>query len=97
SNNAGDVYVSLSTGSKFTEDNQKWHDYFGLDDERPAVGDFNGDGKDDIVTFVTGTEGQVYVSLSTGDSFVEDNDLWGSGICQDSDSFLNPCNKIPGI
>ncbi|NHD18792.1 trypsin-like serine protease, partial [Actinopolyspora sp. BKK2] len=74
SNNAGDVYVSLSTGSKFTEDNQKWHDYFGLDDERPAVGDFNGDGKDDIVTFVgndSNNAGDVYVSLSTGSKFTE--------------------------
>ena len=29
-----------------------WHDFFALDGELPMVGDFNGDGKDDIVTFV---------------------------------------------
>jgi hypothetical protein len=53
---------------------EKWHGYFSLDGEVPAVGDFNGDGKDDIATFVGDTKtgsgrGDVYVSLSTGSGF----------------------------
>ncbi|WP_175530028.1 FG-GAP-like repeat-containing protein [Actinopolyspora lacussalsi] len=69
STNPEDVFVSLSTGSGFTEDNQKWHDYFSLEGERPTVGDFNGDGKDDIVTFMNDAEGGAYVALSAGDTF----------------------------
>ncbi|MEU4250802.1 VCBS repeat-containing protein [Amycolatopsis sp. NPDC026612] len=65
---AGDVYVSLSDGTKFGT-SALWHDYFGIADEVPATGDFNGDGKDDIATFVRGTAGDVYVSLSTGAKF----------------------------
>jgi hypothetical protein len=69
----GDVYVALSTGSSFGA-GQKWHEYFCIGNEIPAVGDVNGDGKDDIVTFIrdtkTGTgQGDVYVALSTGSSF----------------------------
>ncbi|WP_410588436.1 FG-GAP-like repeat-containing protein [Amycolatopsis sp. lyj-23] len=65
----GDVYVALSDGAKFVGNEQKWHDYFGIAAEIPAVGDFNGDGKDDIATFVRGTVGDVYVSLSDGTKF----------------------------
>ncbi|WP_181188361.1 FG-GAP-like repeat-containing protein [Actinopolyspora mortivallis] len=145
-NNPNDVYVSLSTGSAFVEDNDKWHDYFGLENERPAVGDFNGDGKDDIITFMndgeggayvalsagdtfntgsrwhdyfapdgelpavgdfngdgkddiitfrTDEEGRVYVSRSTGDTFVEDDDLWGTGVCPQSELSWKQCNALP--
>ncbi|WP_039910731.1 trypsin-like serine protease, partial [Amycolatopsis vancoresmycina] len=45
---SGDVYVALSDGTKFAGNGELWHDYFGIADELPAVGDFNGDGKDDI-------------------------------------------------
>ena len=36
----------------------------------PTVGDFNGDGKDDIITFTRGNSGDVFVGLSTGNGFV---------------------------
>jgi hypothetical protein len=67
-NAAGDVYVALSTGSGFGA-SAKWHDWFAPNGEFPAVGDINGDGKDDIVTFTRGSAGDVYVALSDGTSF----------------------------
>ncbi|MFC4858595.1 FG-GAP-like repeat-containing protein [Actinophytocola glycyrrhizae] len=63
-----DVYVALSNGSSFGP-GVKWHDFFALGGEVPAVGDVNGDGRDDIVTFTRGTSGDVYVALSTGTAF----------------------------
>ncbi|WP_255956059.1 DUF2961 domain-containing protein [Streptomyces odontomachi] len=66
---AADVYVALSDGSKLNGDGVKWHDYFAAGTEIPAVGDFNGDGKDDIATFTRGDTADVYVALSTGTSF----------------------------
>ncbi|WP_405098090.1 N-acetylmuramoyl-L-alanine amidase [Micromonospora sp. NBC_01412] len=64
-----DVYVSSSTGSSFAGTSVKWNDFFGLNGETLLSGDFNGDGKDDIVAFTHGTLGDVYVSLSTGTTF----------------------------
>jgi V8-like Glu-specific endopeptidase len=66
---AGDVFVALSDGTKFVGLSAKWHEYFAANDELPGTGDFNGDGKDDIVTFTRGTAGDVYVALSTGAKF----------------------------
>ncbi len=63
-----DVYVAPSTGTAFGA-SAKWHDYFSLDGEVPAVGDVNGDGRDDIVTFTRNAAADVYVALSTGSSF----------------------------
>ncbi|WP_244210868.1 FG-GAP-like repeat-containing protein [Amycolatopsis kentuckyensis] len=66
---SGDVYVALSDGTKFVGSGAKWHDYFSVGSEVPAIGDFNGDGKDDIATFVRGTAGDVYVAFSDGTKF----------------------------
>ncbi|WP_244871009.1 N-acetylmuramoyl-L-alanine amidase [Catellatospora sp. IY07-71] len=66
--NAGDVYVGLSTGTAFLG-GTKWHDWFAPGAEVPAVGDVNGDGRDDIITFTHDGQGDVYVALSTGTSF----------------------------
>ncbi|MER6949579.1 N-acetylmuramoyl-L-alanine amidase [Nonomuraea sp. NPDC000554] len=65
---SADVYVAPSTGTSFGAAT-KWHDFFAPSGEIPAVGDFNGDGKDDIVTFTRGTNADVYVALSTGSGF----------------------------
>ncbi|MEU1589553.1 N-acetylmuramoyl-L-alanine amidase [Micromonospora sp. NPDC005710] len=67
---AGDVYVALSTGTGFGP-GVKWHEYFSIAAEYPALGDVNGDGKDDIITFTQGpaTASDVIVALSTGSSF----------------------------
>jgi hypothetical protein len=66
---SGDVYVATSTGSSFTGTGVKWHDWFCINGEAPAVGDFNGDGRDDLVTFTRGDAADVYVATSTGSSF----------------------------
>jgi hypothetical protein len=63
-----DVYVALSNGSSFGA-GVKWHDFFALGGEAPAVGDVNGDGRDDIITFTRNAAADVYVALSTGSSF----------------------------
>ena len=73
---SADVYVALSTGSGFTGTGWKWHDYFAAGGEVPLVGDFNGDGRDDIATFTRGTSADVYVALSTGHSFAGTGWKW---------------------
>lgn len=72
---AGDVYVSLSDGSRFAQHGWAWHDHFASGEEIPLVGDFNGDGKDDIVAFNRGTAGDALVALSTGSGFA-DAETW---------------------
>jgi hypothetical protein len=62
----GDVYVALSRGTSFAAP-VRVHDNFGYGSEVPAVGDVNGDGYDDLVTFTRGGAGDVYVLLSGGD------------------------------
>ncbi|MFJ7219413.1 FG-GAP-like repeat-containing protein [Amycolatopsis sp. NPDC098790] len=72
----GDVYVALSDGTKFVGSAQKWHDDFAYNTETPAIGDFNGDGKDDIAVFTRGTTADVYVALSDGTKFVGSAQKW---------------------
>jgi hypothetical protein len=67
-NDRADVLVALSNGSSFGAA-QLWHDWFAPGGEVPTVGDFNGDGKDDIITFTRGESGDVFVGLSTGNGF----------------------------
>ncbi|MGK5741180.1 DUF2961 domain-containing protein [Micromonospora sp. URMC 103] len=71
-----DVYVSRSDGTRFAEDGWKWHDHFAVGTELPAVGDVDGDGRDDILSFTRGTAADVFVSLSDGGRFVQDNWKW---------------------
>jgi FG-GAP-like repeat len=68
-NAAADVFVALSNGSGFTGTTVKWNDFFALAGEFPYPGDFNGDGKDDVVTFTHNNLADVYTALSTGTSF----------------------------
>ena len=63
-----DVWVSLSNGSGFGPVNV-WHSYFGAGEEFPMLGDVNGDGRDDLITFTRDASADVYVALSTGTSF----------------------------
>jgi hypothetical protein len=75
---SGDVFVSLSNGVSFGP-KIKWHDVFCFGDETPQVGDFNGDGRDDIATFThpgQGMIGAAYVALSNGRQFVGTAVLW---------------------
>ncbi|NES69112.1 MAG: hypothetical protein F6K24_29710, partial [Okeania sp. SIO2D1] len=64
-----DVYVALSNGNGF-EPSSVWHDWFCINEEICDVGDFNGDGRDDIATFLRNTQGgdgrgDVYVGISS--------------------------------
>src|SRR5262249_10875312 len=78
----GDVFVALSNGANRFEGNLwKWHDNFCFGDEVPLVGDFNGDGKDDIASFTRGTTGDVFVALSTGRQFVGTGARWHDNVC----------------
>ncbi|MGI5214702.1 FG-GAP repeat domain-containing protein [Plantactinospora sp. CA-290183] len=65
---SGDVFVALSSGSGFGA-GVKWNDFFSLAGEVPAVGDVNGDGLDDVVTFTRNASADVFVALSTGTGF----------------------------
>jgi hypothetical protein len=63
----------------------RWADTFCVDGEVCGVGDFNGDGRDDIISFVrdsaTGEDrGDIYVALSDGSRF-SDAALWHGGLC----------------
>jgi hypothetical protein len=59
----------------------KWHDSFGRGNEFVSVGDFNGDCRDDIVTFTKGTSGEVFVALSSGTDFIGTGWRWGLNTC----------------
>ena len=75
----GKVFVALSTGAGFSAPTQ-WHPFFAVSTyERPAVGDVDGDGKADILTFTTDNPsaiGDVYVSTSTGAGFNYPSTKW---------------------
>ncbi len=80
----GDVWVALSNGSGF-EASRIWHYHFCITNEICQVGDFNGDGKDDIAAFVTSTQsddrrGDVWVGLSNGESFSHTT-IWNDFLC----------------
>ena len=64
---AGDVYISLNQGGAFAP-RTRWAVHFCINNEIPDVGDFNGDGLADIITFVPDT-GKVWVALNTGGTF----------------------------
>ncbi len=50
---------------------EKWNDFFCIENEICEVGDVNGDGLVDIITFVHGeNDGRVWVALSDGTRFV---------------------------
>jgi hypothetical protein len=80
----GDVWVALSTGTGFGTPT-KWHNFFCIGTELPRVGDFNGDGKDDIASFVRDSKtglaaNDVWVALSTGSSF-GNSSVWSYNFC----------------
>ncbi len=72
---SGGVYVSLSTGTGFAPKTQ-WHDSLSYGSAIPLIGDFNGDGRDDIASFTRRRTGDVVVALSNGSSFAEPPVRW---------------------
>jgi hypothetical protein len=81
------VWVALSDGTRFRT-SRVWHRFFSLEGEIPLVGDFNGDGKDDIATFVQKPQhfadgtllgaAPVWVALSNGTRF-QSSRVWHTG------------------
>ena len=68
----GGLWVGLSTGSSFAT--SKWADWVTSSQTKVLAGDFNGDGKTDVMKFdvlADGSEGNggLWVGLSTGSSF----------------------------
>ena len=85
---AGHVRVALSRPEKHDFGNGVlWHSNFCLEGETPGVGDFNGDGRDDIVTFDR-DDGDVYVALSSLFGFQGDGWLWTGDFCGEDDTPL---------
>ncbi|GAA3166046.1 MULTISPECIES: FG-GAP repeat domain-containing protein [Streptomyces] len=62
------VYVALSNGSSGFRPATVWHDFFAPAGEFPALGDVDGDGDDDLITFTQGSTADVYVALSNGEN-----------------------------
>ncbi len=75
----GDVFVALSDGASFGPA-MRWHEYFCLGSDNCQVGDFDGDGDDDLVSFSRVINGQVYVTLSNRNGFGP-TQLWHSFFC----------------
>ena len=80
----GDVWVALSNGSSFGPA-QKWSDWMCIGQEVCAVGDFNRDGRDDVIAFVRDTQsgpgrGDVWVALSHGNGFFPAH-KWSDWMC----------------
>ncbi|GAA3951043.1 S8 family serine peptidase [Actinoplanes auranticolor] len=71
---AADVTVALSTGSAFGPAT-RWHEYFSAGNEYPLLGDVDGDGRADLITFTRGNAAHVYVARSRGTSFGP-SELW---------------------
>ncbi|HMV69419.1 MAG TPA: FG-GAP-like repeat-containing protein [Myxococcota bacterium] len=76
---AADAWVALSTGSGFGP-RTKYHDWFCLNGEACSVGDANGDGQVDLVTFTRSGSRQAWIGLSRGDD-VATSTVWKSGFC----------------
>ncbi|MEZ4329175.1 MAG: FG-GAP-like repeat-containing protein [Polyangiales bacterium] len=72
-----DVFVFLSTGTQFGAPTL-WNGWFSLANETPFVGDFSGDGRVDIATYVP-SSGVLYVATSNGVSFASSSQ-WITGI-----------------
>ncbi len=73
-------YVSLSTGSSFQMPiAAPWLVNFGVESLELKVGDFNGDGKDDILLRkkdIDFSKNMYWVALSTGSCFEPDSIIW---------------------
>jgi hypothetical protein len=84
---AANVYVALSTGTSFGP-STLWHNWFAAFTETPLVGDFNGDGRDDIATLTRGTSNDVYVALSDGTRFNGVGVMWSGSFGGADDAVL---------
>jgi hypothetical protein len=90
----GQVYVALSDGSQFVNRHGRpgrgtlWHSWFAISaSEQVLIGDFDGDGKDDMASWLGSTTRQVYVALSTGKRMGEAK-VWAEGFGFDASDVL---------
>ncbi|MBN1331921.1 VCBS repeat-containing protein [Candidatus Dojkabacteria bacterium] len=89
SDGGGDVWVALNNGGTGFGTSSKWHSYFAPNDEIPAIGDFNDDGYDDIVTFTSDGWGDVWVALNDGGT--------GFGTASKWNDWFAPYDEVPAI
>ena len=82
---SGDAYVALSNGSSFVGTAVRWHDNFTFGSEIPGVGDFTGDGRDDVVVYTRGSAADVYVATSNGSSFAGTAVLWNGNFAPNAE------------
>jgi M6 family metalloprotease-like protein len=74
----GWVYVALNDKSGNFVGTARWNAFFSIDNEVPLTGDFNGDGKDDVITFLPG--GGAFVAVSNGSAFVDSRNWYPAGV-----------------
>ena len=88
-----DVFVGLSTvfgfwSNGFGETQIRWHDDFCSRDDTPVVGDFNGDGLDDIACFrINNGRVRVWVALAMLSTLTYD--YHGGNPCQQANFYLD--------
>ena len=89
-NSVAKVFVGLSNGSSnfYGTGSGEWYNGFGYTGQTPMVGDFNGDGKDDIVSFRQ-SDGKVIVSLNNGSNGFNAATEWAGGFA------VSP--QVPGV
>lgn len=82
----GQVYVTLSDGAQFVNKRGRrgrsslWNNWFVISDsEQILVGDFNGDGRDDVASWLGSSTREMYVALSTGKAMAEAT-VWATEI-----------------
>jgi hypothetical protein len=92
----GQVHVARWDGTQFVNNRGRrgrgtlWHGWFAISDaEQILVGDFDGDGKDDLGTWLGTTNRELYVALSDGARLGEAR-VWASNVGFDaSDTILS--------
>lgn len=78
----GAVWVALSNGNSFTTPQGIANDLFCLGGEICGVGDFNGDGRSDLVAFSNQeTNGTVFVGLANNNATFADGQAWHDIFC----------------
>jgi M6 family metalloprotease-like protein len=82
----GDVYVMRALASSGFGAPVRWHDWFGIGEERPEVIDLNDDTRADLVAF--SPDGDVWVAFSTGTGFEGTSVSWRSGFATAGEDVL---------
>lgn len=89
-----EAYVSISKGSGFDYTWQPWKTglvYSTSAQKLVQVGDFNGDGKTDVIGRNPGT-GELNVWISTGAGFCSPDHVWGTGFNDSEINYLGDYN-----